>query len=202
MRAWNFSTAGAPGNILSLNSSHPAPSAPTGSNIVVKVSYVGLTSAGVKLMEQVPSILRKNAIPEMDFSGHVEVAGPSADPVVGPGTRVYGTINPTSGLTSGAGALAEYIIIPSNLVQVVPPAMDLREAAALGCLVQTALKMVDTAGITSGNRILVHGASGGIGIAALQLAKARGANVIASCSKRNVELVKAARADQVRQSAS
>lgn len=173
------------------------PPPPTGSNLLVKVSYAGLTSAGVNLMREVPSFLRKNAIPEMDFSGHVEAAGPSADAVFAPGTKVFGTINPTSGLTSGAGALAEYLVTPSNLVQVVPANVRLDEAPALGSLAQTALKMVETAGVAAGHRVFVHGASGGVGIAALQLAKARGATVIATCSKRNMEMVKDAGADHV-----
>jgi NADPH:quinone reductase-like Zn-dependent oxidoreductase len=133
----------------------------------------------------------------MDFSGHVQSAGPSADAVFAPGTKVFGTIHPTSGLISGAGALAEYLITPSNLVQVVPPNVRPEEAAALGGLAQTALKMVETAGVAAGHRVLVHGASGGVGIAALQLATARGATVIATCSKRNMEMVKDAGADRV-----
>lgn len=133
----------------------------------------------------------------MDFSGHVQAAGPSADAVFAPGTKVFGTIHPTSGLTSGAGALAEYLVTPSNLVQVVPPNVRLEEAAALGGLAQTALKMVEKAGVAAGHRVLVHGASGGVGIAALQLATARGATVIATSSKRNMEMVKDAGADLV-----
>lgn len=197
MRAWNFSTSGAPNQILSLNPAHPAPSPPTGSKLLVKVSYVGLTSAGINLMRDVPSILRKNAIPEGDFSGHVALAGPSAGPEFSAGTRVFGTIHPTAGLLSGAGTLAEYLLVPSELVQVVPSNVRLKEATALGGLAQTALKMVETAVVANGHRVLVHGASGGVGIVALQLAKARGAIVVATCSKRNFELVQAAGADEV-----
>lgn len=198
MRAWNFSASGHPSSILSLNSAHPVPPCPpTSDKLLVRVSYVGLTSAGVNLMKDVPSILRRNAIPEMDFSGHVVVAGSSTSSVFALGARVFGTIDPTSGVLSGAGTLAEYVLVPSHLVQVVPQNMKLEEAAALGGLAQTALKMVETAAVTDGHRILIHGASGGVGIIATQVAKAKGATVVATCSKRNFEMVNAAGADEV-----
>lgn len=197
MRAWNFSTNGTPGDILSLNSAHPVPPPPTGSNLLVRVCYVGLTSAGMNLMRDVPSILRRNAIPEMDFSGYVALAGPSAGSLFAPGARVFGTLHPASSLFSGAGALAEYLVVPSDLVQIVPSNVRLAEATALGGLAQTGLNMVEKAFVAKGHRILIHGASGGVGIIATQLAKARGATVIATCSKRNFEMVKASGADEV-----
>lgn len=133
----------------------------------------------------------------MDFSGYVALAGPSASSLFPPGGRVFGTIHAISGLVSGAGALAEYLPVPSDLVQVVPSNMSLKEAATFGGLAQTALKMVETASVASGHRILIHGASGGVGIVATQLANARGATVVATCSKRDFEMVKVAGADEV-----
>lgn len=197
MRAWTFSTSGPPNQILSLDPAHPVPKPPTGSNVLVRISYVGLSSAGINLMREVPSILRRAAIPEMDFSGHVVLAGPSAQETYTPGTRVFGTINPTSGLLSGAGALAEYVLVPSDLIQVVPSNTSLEHAASFGALAQTALKMVESAGVINGSWILIHGASGGVGIMATQIAKAEGATVVATCSTRNAEMVKAVGADEV-----
>ena len=197
MRAWTFSTNGAPGQILSLNSAYPVPASPKGSNLLVQVSYVNLTSAGVNLMREVPSILRRAAIPEMDFSGHVVLAGPTANPALPPGTRVFGTISPGSSVLSGAGSLAEYVVVPSELVQAIPQNIRLDEAATFGGLAQTALKMVETAGAAKGHRTIIHGASGGVGIVATQLAKAKGATVIATCSASKFDMVKAAGADEV-----
>jgi NADPH:quinone reductase-like Zn-dependent oxidoreductase len=148
-------------------------------------------------MREVPSLLRRNAVPEMDFSGHVVLAGPTANPALSPGMKVFGTISPASGLLSGAGSLAEYIVIPSDLVQTIPPNVRLDEAATLGGLAQTALKMVETAGVVQRHWIMIHGASGGVGIVATQLAKAKGATVVATCSACNIDMVKAAGADEV-----
>jgi NADPH:quinone reductase-like Zn-dependent oxidoreductase len=133
----------------------------------------------------------------MDFSGRVVLAGSSVESKFSPGTRVFGTANPVSAVLSGTGTLAEYISIPSNLVQVVPSKMHIRDVATLGGLAQTGQKMVDNAAVSAGHRVLIHGASGGVGIIALQLAKARGATVVATCSERNVRMVKAAGADEV-----
>ena len=196
MRAWTFTSSGKPSDILTLNIDQPTPPTPTGSNLLVKVSYAGLTSAGVNLMHDLPSFLRRRgAIPEMDFSGIVVAAGPGASALLTPETRVFGSFSPAAGL-GGAGTLAEYISIHSDFVQPVPAEMATKDAAALGGLAQTALKMVETAGIEKGSRVLIHGASGGVGIMAVQFAKARGAYIVATSSKRAMGMVKSAGADE------
>ena len=148
-------------------------------------------------MRDVPSILRRAAVPEMDFSGHVVLAGPKANPALPSGTRVFGSVSPGSSVLSGVGTLAEFVEVPSNLVQAIPPNTRLDEAATFGGLAQTGLKMVETAGADKGHWTLIHGASGAVGIVATQLAKAKGATVVATCSASKFDMVTAAGADKV-----
>ena len=197
MRAWTFSKSGDPERVLSLNTSHPRPRDPTGSSLLIHISHTALSSAGVNLMHDLPSFLRKIAVPELDFSGEVVQTGPSAPSQFAQGTRVFGSVPPSVSIFSGTGALAEYVVVPSDYVRILPAKMRFEEAAGLCCLAQTAQKMVETASIASGHRVLVHGASGGIGLMAVQLARAAGGTIVATCSKRNFEMVKRAGADEV-----
>lgn len=148
-------------------------------------------------MNDVPSFLRKNAIPELDFSGIIAVTGPSVPPIFTPGTRVFGTIPPAASAFSGVGTLAEYTIVHSDYVQVIPSTIAFEEAATFGGLAQTALKILEKGAVAGGDCILIHGASGGIGIMATQLAKAKGATVVATSSSSKLQMVNNAGADEV-----
>jgi len=189
MRAWTFNRAGTPQNVLKFNPARPTPPPPTGSNVVVRVSYVALSSAYTDLMNNVPSILRHSAIPEMDFSGFIAQAGPKASSELSPGTAVFGTIPVLSSLFFGAGALAEYIVVPAGNVVVKPKMVGLSEAAGLTSLAHTAVLMVERAKITARARVLVHGGGGDIGAMALQIAKSAGAVVVATCSESKINMV-------------
>jgi len=197
MRAWTFNARGSPEQVLSLSSSLPVPSAPTGSNVLIKISHAGITSAGVNLLQDIPSFLRKNAIPEVDFSGIAVLAGPSVPSTFAPGTRVFGAIPPSSSVLSGVGTLAEYVVVPFAYTQVIPSNMSFEGAATLGGLAQTALRMVEKADVKKNDRILLHGASGGVGMVAIQLAKARGATIVATCSSAKFQMVQSAGANEV-----
>ncbi|TNF33298.1 MAG: NAD(P)-dependent alcohol dehydrogenase [Deltaproteobacteria bacterium] len=97
------------------------------------------------------------------------------------------------------GAHAEYVCVPeAGAVAHKPRNVDFAEAAALAEGTLTALPFLrDTAGLRPGQRVLVNGASGSVGAAAVQLAKHLGAEVTAVCSTRNVALVRALGADHV-----
>lgn len=197
MRAWTFSSKGDPDRVLSLSSTHPVPPSPTGSDLLIRVSHTSISIAGVNLMRDIPSFLRNNAIPELDFAGHVISVGPSAPSKFTPQTPVFGTVSAGASILHGVGTLCEYILLSSNTVEVKPPNISFEEASGLGCLLQTAIKMVKKAAITENSVVLVHGASGGIGIMATQVAKAAGAKVVATCSRQNFDMVKEAGADEV-----
>ncbi|KAI8649911.1 PKS-ER domain-containing protein [Fusarium sp. Ph1] len=197
MQAWTFSTSGAPEQILSLNSSLPMPPKPKGSQVLVRISHAALSSAGKNLMLVVPSTLRKNAIPELDFSGCVVLAGPDVPPRLGPGTPVFGTVSKYATAVSGHGTLAEYLLIGSDCIAIKPTNMTFAEAACLSVLGQVAMGMIQKAQVKRGDRILINGGSGAVGTAVIQLAKHLGAHVVAVCSGSKADIVRSVGADEV-----
>jgi NADPH:quinone reductase-like Zn-dependent oxidoreductase len=198
MRAWTFDQAGTPENVLKFNPAQSTPPPPSGSNVLVRVSYVALSSACTNLMNNIPSMLRHSAIPELDFSGFIAQAGPKAPPELSSGTAVFGTIPVPSAVLFGAGSLAEYIVVPAGNVIVKPKSVQLSEAAGLTSLAHTAVLMVERAKITAGARVLVHGGGGDIGAMALQIAKGAGAMVMVTCSESKINLVLQLGAEKVR----
>jgi NADPH:quinone reductase-like Zn-dependent oxidoreductase len=96
------------------------------------------------------------------------------------------------------GASAEYVAAPAELFAPAPATIPLAEAAALPVAAQTAWQaLFEHAQLTSGQRVLVNGAGGGVGGFAVQLAKQAGAHVIATASARSAEAVCAAGAEQI-----
>ena len=115
--------------------------------------------------------------PEPPFVSGLEMAGEvveaSADSGFVPGDRVRGGAK--------TGAFAEYVALPTAALRKVPEAMDFAHAAAMGAAYHTAyVALVEIGGLTAGQTVLVHGASGGVGLAACDLARAMGAKVIAA----------------------
>lgn len=78
-----------------------------------------------------------------------------------------------------AGAYAEYLTVPAHHLVAMPDSVSFAEAASLPMAALTAMQMLDAAGVTAGHRVLISGASGGVGHLAVQLAALRGADVIA-----------------------
>ena len=108
------------------------------------------------------------------------------------GDEVFG------GLTTWFGAHAEYVCVPERApLALKPPGMSFDEAAAVCDGATQALGALRTAGVQEGQRIVVYGASGSLGTAAVQLAKHLGAHVTAVCNTKNVELVRSLGADEV-----
>ena len=115
--------------------------------------------------------------PEPPFVSGLEMAGEvveaPADSGFVPGDRVRGGAK--------TGAFAEYVALPAAALRKVPEAMDFAHAAAMGAAYHTAhVALVEIGGLTAGQTVLVHGASGGVGLAACDLARAMGAKVIAA----------------------
>jgi NADPH2:quinone reductase len=113
------------------------------------------------------------AILGMDFAGTVEAVGDGVT-AYAVGDEVYGC---AGGLADLPGTLAEYIAADSRLVAHKPKNLSMREAAALPLVGITAWEGLMRAGIQQGQKVLVHGGSGGVGHVALQLAKYFGADV-------------------------
>lgn len=124
----------------------------------------------------------------VDFAGTVEAVG-AAVQRFRPGDAVFG---------GRTGAFAEYLVIPERLVAGKPANITFEEAAAVPVAAITALQAVRDAGrVGPGTRVLVNGASGGVGTFTVQIAKAYGAHVTGVSSARNVELVLSLGADRV-----
>jgi len=122
-----------------------------------------------------------------DFAGTVEAVGKDVSDLR-PGDEVYGV---------RTGALAEYVSVRRG-VGLKPAGLTFEEAAALSIAAVTALQgLRDKGQLQPGHKVIVNGASGGVGTFAVQIAKALGAEVTGVCSTRNVELVRSLGADHV-----
>ena len=119
-----------------------------------------------------------------DLAGRVEAVGKDVK-AFQPGDEVFGT---------GAGAWAEYAARPRRSLRRKPANVSFEEAAAVPVAALTALQALrDKGGVQPGQKVLINGASGGVGTYAVQIAKAFGADVTAVCSTRNVEQARVAR---------
>jgi NADPH:quinone reductase-like Zn-dependent oxidoreductase len=132
---------------------------------------------------------RKPAIVGTDFAGIVESVG-SQVTRYRPGDEVFGAVR---------GAFAEYAaVVGDRAVARKPAGVSFEDAGTLAVAGLTALQAVrDHGGVAGGQRVLINGASGGVGTFAVQIAKAFGAEVTAVCSTRNVELARRLGADHV-----
>lgn len=126
-----------------------------------------------KMGKELPLSPDTPAILGMDFAGTIEAVGEDVS-VYSVGDEVYGC---AGGLADLPGTLAEYIVADSHLISRKPKTLSMREAAALPLVAITAYEGLTRAGIKSGQKVLVHGGSGGVGHVALQLAKHFGAEV-------------------------
>jgi NADPH:quinone reductase-like Zn-dependent oxidoreductase len=130
----------------------------------------------------------KQAAVGSDLAGRVEAVGKDVEEF-GPGDEVFGT---------GLGAWAEYARAREPRLVRKPANVSFEEAAAVPITATTALQALrDHARVQAGQKVLINGASGGVGTYAVQLAKALGAEVAGVCSTKNVELVRSLGADRV-----
>ena len=125
----------------------------------------------------------------VDYAGTVEAVGASVTRFK-PGDEVFG---------GRSGALAQYVVARADrAVAIKPPNVSFEQAGAVAIAATTALQGLRDAGrLQAGQKVLINGASGGVGTFAIQVAKAMGAEVTGVCSTRNVELVRSLGADHV-----
>jgi NADPH:quinone reductase-like Zn-dependent oxidoreductase len=176
---------------------------PGDDEVLVRVHATSVTSGDVRLrgfrvggIFWLPArlmfgILRpRNPVPGMEFAGRIEAVGKSVK-TLRVGDPVFGM--------KASGANAEYLTIPeSGAVAKRPRTMSDAEAAAIPFGALSALVFLrDFARLRPGERVLIVGASGGVGVFAVQLAKHFGAKVTGVCSKANLGLVKSLGADRV-----
>jgi NADPH:quinone reductase-like Zn-dependent oxidoreductase len=156
------------------------------------------TVAGVPSIFRLSTGLRRPGQPVRgsDVAGVVEAAGPHVTGLQ-PGDEVFGSLWGSTAKTH-AGAFAEYTVAPGSQVARKPAALSFQDAAASVMTGLTALiAMRDVGQVADGSRVLVNGASGGVGTMAVQIAASMGAEVTGVCGTRNVELVRSIGAARV-----
>ncbi len=134
----------------------------------------------------------KNTILGADIAGRVEAVGTNVKQFQ-PGDEVFGDI-----AGSGSGGFAEYVSVLEKPLVLKPANLSFEEAAAVPMAAVTALQgLRDQGKIQPGQKVLINGASGGVGTFAVQIAKSFGAEVTAVCSTRNLDMARSLGADHV-----
>jgi NADPH:quinone reductase-like Zn-dependent oxidoreductase len=173
---------------------------PVANEALVKVLAVSVNPADWRYLRAKPFFSRatlgllrpKHRIPGGDIAGRVEAVG-SGVTEFKPGDEVYANL-----LDHGLGGFAEYVSVPIEVMSLKPANLSLEEAAAVPMAAVTALQGLRHHGeIQAGQRVLINGASGGIGTFAVQIAKSFGCEVTGVSSTRNIDLVGSLGADHV-----
>ena len=139
-----------------------------------------LAGKGAHARQALPAVLG------MDLAGVVDKVGAGVT-AFNVGDEVYGM---AGGIGGNPGALAQYIVTDADLLARKPGNLSMREAAALPLVFITAWEgLVDRANVRSGQTVLIHGGSGGVGHVAVQIANARGARVFATGSAQSLATI-------------
>jgi NADPH:quinone reductase-like Zn-dependent oxidoreductase len=174
------------------------------SDVLVRVRATSVNTPDWATVAGVPYILRlsaglrrpKRPVRGSDIAGVVEAVGRQVTDLA-PGDEVLGSLW-GSVVGSRAGAFAQYTVAPASQLVKKPAGLSFEEAAASVMTGLTAMiAMRDAGQVRPGTRVLINGASGGVGTMAVQIAKSLGAEVTGVCSTRNVELVRSLGADHV-----
>ena len=173
----------------------PAPE-PGPGEVRVRVRAASVFAGDVHVVRGTPYFVRlatglrrpRNQVPGIDLAGTVDVAGPGVTSLQ-PGDEVFGF---------AAGSLAQLVCVPAGQLVRRPATLSLEEAATVPEAGITALQgLRDHGRVQPGQRVLVIGASGGVGTFAVQIAKALGAEVTGVCGPTNQDLVRSIGADHV-----
>lgn len=190
MRAISQDTHGGPEVLKSVTMARPTPGL---GQILVKVHATSVNPVDVMNRTAGAFVGTAPFVLGYDVSGTVEAVGPGVT-VHKVGDEVFGMLP----FPHGHGSYADYVVAPARPFVGKPERLDHVQAAALPMAGLTAWQaIVDTAGIGEGSRVLVNGAAGGVGHLAIQIAKARGAYVIAVAAGANADFVRRLGADEV-----
>src|SRR5688572_21726776 len=171
--------------------------APDENQVLVKVHATSINAGDYRVMRADPFFIRivtggflkpKDTRLGGDVAGRVEAVGENVKQFR-PGDEVFGCRH---------GAFAEYVCAREGLLALKPTNISFEQAAAVPIGALTALQgLRDTGGIQPGQKALIQGASGGVGMFAVQIAKSFGAEVTAVCSTRNLDMARSIGADHV-----
>ncbi|WP_030410978.1 NADP-dependent oxidoreductase [Streptomyces sp. NRRL S-1448] len=192
MRAVSQDRAGAPDVLKVVTIERPEPGR---GEILVRVHAAGVNPADWKTRER--GVFATGATPPFtlgfDVAGTVEAVGAGVT-IFQPGDEVFGMPR----FPHPAGAYAEYVTAPARHFAPRPRGLDPIQAGAMPLAALTAWQaLVDTAHLQPGQRVLIHAAAGGVGHLAVQIAKARGAYVIATASAAKHNLLRTLGADEL-----
>lgn len=199
MKAINCAQYGSSDVLKMIEAEQPKPKE---NEVLVRIHASSINSYDWHIMRGSPVLVRlreglfkpkKNKILGTDIAGIVEAVGKRATNFAA-GDRVYGCMADSS----GDGGYAEYKCVKESVLALVPSGITLEQAASVPMAAVTALQgLRDVGKIQKGQKILINGASGGVGTFAVQLAKFFGAEVTGVCSTRNAEMVRSIGADHV-----
>jgi len=173
---------------------------PVADEALVQVLAVSVNPADWRLMRAKPFFARatmglprpKHRLPGGDVAGRVEAVG-SGVTKFKPGDEVFANL-----LDHGLGGFAEYVSVPVEVMSLKPTNLSFEEAAAVPMAAVTALQGLRHHGeIQAGQRVLINGASGGIGTFAVQIAKSYNSKVTGVTSTANIDLVGSLGADHI-----
>ena len=175
---------------------------PQEDEVLIQIHAASLNSRDLRMLRANPFFMRlmpggffrpKNKILGADLAGRVEAVGSNVKQFK-PDDEVFGYL-PSA---TGRGTFAEYVCANENAITLKPANLSFEQAAAVPLAAMTALQgLRDKGNIQPGQKVLINGASGGVGTFAVQIAKAFGAEVTAVCSTRNLEMVRSLGADHV-----
>ncbi len=175
---------------------------PKDDEVLIKIHAASINSRDWRMMRANPFFIRlvpggflqpKNKILGGDVAGRVEAIGRYVKQFK-PGDEVFGYL-PSA---TGRGTFAEYVCANENAITLKPANLTFEQAAAVPVAALTALQgLRDKGNKQPGQKVLINGASGGVGTFAVQIAKAFGAEVTAVCSTRNLDMARSIGADHV-----
>jgi NADPH:quinone reductase-like Zn-dependent oxidoreductase len=171
----------------------PDPSAGNG-QLLVEVKAVSVNPVDYKVKRGVARLMSGSKFPRIfgsDFAGVVRETGNGVTKFK-PGDRIYGV---TPVVWGKPGALAQLLAVDQKYVYAIPVQMSFEEAASLPIAALTALNGLRRCRVSERKEVLINGGTGGVGHFAIQIAKAKGAVVTATCSQGNAELARRLGAD-------
>ncbi len=173
---------------------------PQDNQVLVKIHAASLNYGNLVLLKGKPFLARfafgllrpKYPIPGGDIAGTIEAVGRDIKKMKA-GDEVFGDLS-----GCGWGGFAEYVSVPEHVLALKPVNSTFEQAAAVPMAGVTAIQGLRNKGkIQSGQKVLINGASGGVGLAAVQIAKSYGAEVTGVCSTRNIDILRSSGADHV-----
>jgi NADPH:quinone reductase-like Zn-dependent oxidoreductase len=171
---------------------------PADDQVLIRVHAAGVSVGDHHVVTGKPYLIRlspygglpapRNPVPGIGLAGRVEAVGAKVT-ALRAGDEVFGE--------ALCGAFAEYAVVAAERVAPKPSNLSYEEAAATPWAVAALQGLRDAGKLVAGQKVLIHGASGGVGTWAVQIARALRATVTAVCSTRNVDMVRALGADEV-----